>query len=327
MGARRGIPLGTMRQRGFTLIEMAFVVAILGLMVGGGLFAFGPINLRAKTNATNNSLDQVEAALVVFAIRNNRLPCPADGALTTADATYGEEVAQATSQCTITVKNSVVPWRTLGLDENYSLDGWSNRISYFPANAMIAGVDTLVDNTGAVAARTCPADTSGVTCTVCLARSTGAAGASTRATLCDTSGTAGLTPTYPYGNYLAVYSINNSAVGTETTSTQPAAGTITTTAIAATAGLRAAYVLVSHGPSGMYAWNRNGSQYVPATAHTLKADNQDGSAGAAGSKGFVQGTMSASTSQSNSTYFDDIVRWRSPAFIIQQCGSASCGNP
>jgi hypothetical protein len=149
-------------------------------------------------------------------------------------------------------------------------------------------------------------------------------GQSTRATLCDPT-TSALTPTYPYGNYLAVYSINSGAVGNESTSANPA--TITVATDAATAGLRAAYVLVSHGPSGMYAWNRAGTQFVPAITHTLKADNQDGSAGSIGSKGFVQGTMSSSASQSSSAYFDDIVRWRSPAFIIQQCGSASCGNP
>src|SRR5262245_59858454 len=95
MAMRRGVRLGTMiKQRGFTLIEMAAVLVIIGLVVGGGVVAIGPIIQQSKLNQTNVAMDQVEAALVLFAMRNNRLPCPADGSLTSSATTYGQETTQ-----------------------------------------------------------------------------------------------------------------------------------------------------------------------------------------------------------------------------------------
>ena len=314
------------RQLGFTLIEMALVVAILGLLVGGSAFAITPIIRQAKITATNGSMDQLEAALVLFAIRNDRLPCPADGSLTSASANYGIEPTTkptGTGTCTVALANSVVPWKTLGMDETYSLDGWGNRIAYFPANGTVTGVDTLVDGdtTGTCAA--------GSSCTLCLSRTTGTS--STRIALCDPSGaTASLTPSYPYGNYIAIYS--TTSLTTELTSTQPAAATITSTTAAAGAGLRAAYVLISHGQSGWYAWTKAGTQVQPysTTPYTLKKINSGilgNMTGSAGNLGFVQGNSQNLNNFASATYFDDIVRWRSPGFIIENCGSSSCGNP
>jgi len=94
----------------------------------------------------------------------------------------------------------------------------------------------------------------------------------------------------------------------------------------AQAGGRAAYVLISHGRTGWYGWNKAGSQIVPpAASYLVKKYNSNGSAGPAASLGFVQG--SPVLINGSAAYFDDIVRWRAPAFLIQTCGSGSCGNP
>lgn len=306
-------------QRGFTLLEMAMVLAVLGLLVGGGLMALGPLVERARMNQTKTNMDQIESALVLFAIRNNRLPCPADGSLKNTSTNYGLEVTQtgagtAADACNIaayngsaTIANSVIPWRTLGLDEQYSIDGWNNRISYFPANQAIVGVNTLVDSTANLG---------------CLSRNTTSA---TRASSCDIA-TTGLFPSYPYGNYIAVYVAANPA-SNELTSPQKYAAPNSAMQAAADGG-RAAYVVISHGPSGWYGWNKAGNAVVsPATANApIKAFNSLGSAGTASNLGFAQGPPQGSTS-TPLTYFDDIVRWRSPSMIIQLCGSGACGNP
>jgi prepilin-type N-terminal cleavage/methylation domain-containing protein len=325
------------RQQGFTLIEMAVVLAVIGLLVGGSLIALAPVLDKAHTTQTNVALDQIENALVLFAIRNNRLPCPADGSLTNTNASYGVENGGATlpnngGQCGVTVANSVIPWKTLGLDESYSTDGWGNRIAYFPANGQIAGVGTLINEP------THP----------CLARNTSLAQNRATGTICDSTDVYSAdTNTYPFGNYLAVYSISGTACSTELTTPNtalagaPYAGTSTcttgaTTPVAVTTtnattvvqydGGRAAYVLISHGKSGWYAWNKGGKQITaPAPTRTLKQYNSNGSAGTAGNLGFVQGTPILINGSAN--YFDDIVRWRAPAFIIQLCGSGACGNP
>ncbi len=315
-------------QRGFTLIEMAFVLAIIGLLLGGGIVALGPLLYKARVTQTNTALDQIESALVLFAIQNNRLPCPADGSLTNTSANYGLENGGGApptnkASCGVALANSIIPWKTLGLDEQYSVDGWGNRISYFPANGAIAGVNTLVDDsTGPTKA--CAADATGNTCTLCLSRDVTTA---TRATLCDIF-TQSIVPSYPYANYIAVYATGINAYGTELTKPQGVAAPATSTDAAGDGG-RAAYVLVSHGPSGWYGWNKAGHQIAaPPPARTFKAYNDNGSAGAAGSLGFVQGTpIGTAQDNGNANYFDDIVRWRSPAFIIQLCGSGACGNP
>ncbi len=326
---------------------MAFVLAVIGLLVGGGLFAIGPVLDQTHKNQTITNLDQIENALVLFAIRNNRLPCPADGSQTSGIGTYGQEVTQSavgstTDACVVTAINSVIPWRSLGLDEVYSLDGWGNRIAYFPANvfspAQFTGVDTLVDSaTGFTPGTSCFNNAS---CTTCLARTTGntapttqSSTSSTRETICDptaNSSTPGLTPSYPYGNYLAVYVAAN-PYGAELTTPQPGNGAsaITTPQLAAQAGGRAAYVLISHGKSGWYGWNRSGRQIQPpGPGYTIKTYNAAGTAGPAGGLGFVQGTpIGGWPPNGYGNYFDDIVRWRSPAMIIQLCGSGACGNP
>lgn len=333
-------------QRGFTLIEMAIVLAVVGVLVGGSLMAIGPVVDKVRYTETNTTMDQIENALVLFAIRNNRLPCPADGSLTNASANYGLELTLTgggtnTAACNPaaytagqTLANSVIPWRTLGLDEQYSIDGWGNRISYFSASGEIAGVNTLVDSTAG---------------SNCLARNTTAKQNRGTGTVCDTIDVYSADfNTYPFGNYIAIYSINGTACSTELTQPNtgtagaPYSGTDTctsvstaplavTTANAATTvpydGNRAAYVLISHGKSGWYGWNKGGHQITPpAPARTLKAYNSNASASTlAGNLGFVQG--SPILINGSASYFDDIVRWRAPAFIIQLCGSGACGNP
>lgn len=345
-----------LRQRGFTLIEMAFVVAIIGLMVGGGIVAIGPITYQAKLNQTNTALDQIEASLVVFAIRNNRLPCPADGSLANTNANYGNEAAQSnntgsgvaeltSNNCQVASTNVVIPWRTLGLDETYSLDGWTRRISYFPATGQFNGAttdwDALTNNGGTSPTNTSPNCLDRISLTTTPPqgfRANAVAGSACDLTNSLTTGTYGAynLPTYPFGTYIPVYSINTAgtAFSTELTTANPAGNAVSTTTSANYVGLygqRAAYVLISHGLSGWYGWTKGGVQVKPpaATNYTIKAYNSGtlASRAGAGSDGFVQGAPVSSSNQSNATYFDDIVRWRSPAFIIQQCGSGSCGNP
>jgi len=262
-----------MSQRGFTLIEMSFVIILIGLIVSGGLFAFAPMLLKARINQTNANLDQVESALELFVIRNSRLPCPADGSLPNTSAnstTYGFEQGGGTVACTITGNNAVIPWKTLGLDESYSLDGWATRLSYWPSGTV--GTSTSVTTTSFL--------------------------------IRDGS-------IYPTGTFMTV---------TDVVSNQPVTPT--------TGSDQAAYVLVSHGRSQWYGWSRNSALIQPTIAVANKACNSTpDSCGAPLAVGFASGGPVGVYPPQAGTYFDDIVRWRSPAMLIQLCGSGSCGNP
>jgi hypothetical protein len=84
---------------------------------------------------------------------------------------------------------------------------------------------------------------------------------------------------------------------------------------------RAAYVLISHGKNGAGACcNGAGTALKTGSpaAGTSEAANNDGASP------FVQNDFIQLTGNS---YFDDIVRWRTAAYIVQACGSGACGNP
>ncbi|MFZ0240917.1 MAG: type II secretion system protein [Desulfobacterales bacterium] len=62
------------QQRGFSLIEIAIVMVIIGLLAGGGISVMGVLTQRKARNETIDYLKQAEAALVSFAGINGRLP-------------------------------------------------------------------------------------------------------------------------------------------------------------------------------------------------------------------------------------------------------------
>ena len=313
---------------------------VIGLFIGGGLVSIGPIIDKTHWNQTNTTLDQIENALVLFAIRNNRLPCPADGSIGAgAGGNYGKEQITTgagkgvTRTCTVATTNSVIPWITLGLDETYSVDGWGRRISYLPASATLnTSVDALVDDDNGSAGLTCQS----TSCTLCLSRTTAPSGSSTRYKECDNLATPStpFSPSYPWGSFVPIYAVGST---TELTSPQPlttcGSGGGSDASITASnvgcAGGRAAYVLISHGTSGWYGWTKSSSttanQIQPAVASTNKSYNNAGTAPNGTGPGFYQGTPIGTVGSAN--YFDDIVRWRTPAMIIQLCGSGACGNP
>jgi prepilin-type N-terminal cleavage/methylation domain-containing protein len=306
-----------MRQKGFTLIEMAIVLVIVGLLVGGGLAAIGPALEQTRSTTTKVNMDQAESALLLYVIRNNRLPCPADGSLPNTDSNYGLEKSLSGSSpaicdtSVVAIDHSVLPWKTLGIDEQYSLDGWNRRLSYIPAGGQTApGLYSLVDNGTPVG---------------CLYRNV--TGATVRNNYCDINAQ-GLTPSFPYGNYIAVYATSTQSpfYGNELTLPNPSGNAAQATVSGY--GGRAAYVLISHGKSGLYGWNKGGVQVADplGTGNTsLKSLNSTGTAGTSGNLGFIQGTPQGQAG--SSILFDDYVRWRSAAMLIQLCGSGACGNP
>jgi prepilin-type N-terminal cleavage/methylation domain-containing protein len=260
-------------ESGFSLIEMSMVLAIIGLLMGGGLLAITPVLERNKRTQTFQSLDKIEEALTLYVIRNNRLPCPADGSLAATDANYGVTLGGGAAACTaLTAGFGIVPWRTLGIERAMAVDGWGNQISYAVSPNQALTLDT--------------ANNRGVNRT---ASST----------------------TYACGTL----QVNNTA------STELTPGTSTTGCQNGATADRAAYVLISHGKNGAGACcNGAGTALKTGSpaAGTQEAANNDGATP------FVQNDPIQLTGTS---YFDDIVRWRTASYIVQACGTGACGNP
>ncbi|MGE4062450.1 MAG: type II secretion system protein [Rhodospirillaceae bacterium] len=120
--------------RGFTLIEMAIVLVVIGLVVSGGLFAVTPIIQNAKVSETRARLDRLEDALTLYAMQYTCLPCPA--------AVAGDGTAQFTGAASgcgtgCTSVRGVVPWQTLGLSRADGADAFGTRISYEVTAALV----------------------------------------------------------------------------------------------------------------------------------------------------------------------------------------------
>src|SRR5690606_24700956 len=102
---------------GFSLIELAVVLAVLGLLLGSLLSPLRAQWQAERLRETRARLDQAEAALLGFALQHGRLPCPADPALSGAAAGH-EDCAR---------EQGTLPWVTLGVRET---DGWGRRWLY-----------------------------------------------------------------------------------------------------------------------------------------------------------------------------------------------------
>jgi len=112
------------RVRGFTLVELAVALAIVGLLLGMMIVPLGTQMDVQRSSDTQRQLDLVREALIGFAVANGRLPCPATPGLATTAAGAGTE-NRAGGACVIT--SGVLPWAALGVQET---DPWGHRYTY-----------------------------------------------------------------------------------------------------------------------------------------------------------------------------------------------------
>ena len=111
--------------RGFTLTEVAIVLAIIGLLLGSTLFTLtAQVESRNRAD-TQRRLEDARELLLSFALVNGRLPCPA--------TTSGEEAGGGTAGCAASY-GGFLPARTIGFQPSdsagFGLDAWGNRMRY-----------------------------------------------------------------------------------------------------------------------------------------------------------------------------------------------------
>lgn len=132
----------TKLQLGFTLVEMAIVLVIFGLLLTAFLLPLQAQRELAFQSETKTTLENARKALLGFAQANGRLPCPAtsDGTATFPDDT-GNANPIASGACAQQV--GFLPAVTLGIQpadaQGFALDGWNNRIRYVVNQADNAG--------------------------------------------------------------------------------------------------------------------------------------------------------------------------------------------
>jgi len=120
-------------QQGFSLVELAVVLVILGFVIGALMMPLQAQRENTFRQQTENQLEIAKRALIGFAQTNGRLPCPATandtGVFPDDSGVSNEDANEVCAQ-----QWGFLPAATLGIQPTDSagfyIDGWGNRIYY-----------------------------------------------------------------------------------------------------------------------------------------------------------------------------------------------------
>lgn len=113
--------------KGFTLLEVAIVLAIVGLLLAGGVNLLSGSADTSKYKQTQNELQEIKESLITYYIQYNRLPCP--------DAVAPFDGLADASCSTASAARGWLPYVTLGFGGNG--DAWGERIKYVVSPAFL----------------------------------------------------------------------------------------------------------------------------------------------------------------------------------------------
>ncbi len=294
------------KQSGFTLVEMAIVLAIIGLLVGGALSFFRPLDQNIRTAETKERMQKVANAMSSFALRNNRIPCPASPDDASPEP-FGAELGSGTDgqsqgSCTVAQAEGIVPFRTLGIRQEDVIDGYGSYFTYRVSPAFTnqnGGGNTIHDS--------CRSDNwiNG-----------GSNVSPDKARFCCPS-----TFYFAINTDLVVDDVGGTAISPTRTSDQGNMDSVDATPGNA---LTAVYILISHGS------NRYGKFLVGSTIDpTAKFTQTDlfGISETENMNGDVNFVDTIEVLREGNTYFDDIVLWRTQDSLMSELGTNTCALP
>lgn len=126
-------------EEGFSLLELSIVLIILGILGGLSLPLLTAQIQRAALVKTRSHQEYVLNAIAAYVEKNKRFPCPA--------LPQGIEVEYGVSQlhCRGQRAKGIIPFKTLGISETYSQDGFKRLMTYV-VEPEFAKVDTALQN-------------------------------------------------------------------------------------------------------------------------------------------------------------------------------------
>lgn len=147
-----------LRQRGFTLTEMAVVFVIVGFLLASALYTLSAQMEQRNFDETRRRVEAAKELLLSFAIVNGRLPCPG--------TTTGDE-AFSGANCT-SPWGGFLPGRAIGFQivdsSGFALDAWQNRMRYAVSSHAIALVGCAGTSTQPHFTNTANLKSNGITC-------------------------------------------------------------------------------------------------------------------------------------------------------------------
>ncbi|GJL85985.1 MAG: hypothetical protein DHS20C02_17600 [Micavibrio sp.] len=345
------------RQAGFTLVEIAIVMVIVGLLLVAAASVFNTVDKKTRRSTTIQRMEVIMDAMSAFALRNYRIPCPADPRrITGGGEPFGSEGGSNATGTSIGGcagagrADGLVPFFTLQLGEDDVRDGWGNYITYkvnpdFTEDPEEEGTDVHAScrttewieagrNKNAEKARfCCNGENRGAEIVICqnpLALNVGTCNtaATGRISLFDRDGANGLyvdgpRDPSPGGVDIQVNSSDATPApfGTNNPYYQPNIYDPTQTNIETIA-----YALISHGPNEVGAFVNSGVRIggvgvggVPTIGGTHEILNANNT---------QLGVWALERNDANNaTYFDDIVRFSTQGMILARLGKDSCAVP
>ena len=113
-------------EAGFSLIELAVVLVIIGLLVGGGIAAFEAGTEQTRRAEQRRQFETVRAALYGFAMSEGRLPCPdTSDPLDGVEDTNDDPDPDPPYLCA--AREGALPWADLGVGRR---DAWGQPLRY-----------------------------------------------------------------------------------------------------------------------------------------------------------------------------------------------------
>lgn len=103
-------------EAGFSLIELALVMAVVALLIGGLLVPLTMQIEQQKIRETQKAMEEIKEALVGYAIIHGSFPCP-----TTQADPENTNYGVADNTCITPSAEGYIPWKTLGVAET---DAW-----------------------------------------------------------------------------------------------------------------------------------------------------------------------------------------------------------
>lgn len=108
------------QNQGFTLTELAVVLVIIALLLGGLLVPLSTQQEIEKRKETTSQLNTIREALISHVLIYGRLPCP-DYDNDPAAAGYGQADEPCSAPTNDAASDGYLPWKTLGVSAH---DGW-----------------------------------------------------------------------------------------------------------------------------------------------------------------------------------------------------------
>lgn len=308
-------------QKGFSLIELAVVLVVVGFVLGGAGAMVVPYIESYRHKATEAKLEKIADALAVYAQTYYSLPCPANS--NPGAEGHGVPPGYESSngfnhvQCQPSRLLGIVPYRLLGLTETDIKDAYGNYITYVVAQMFDAyKADIGKHDTNFTIQRKCmgPEWTAG-----------NYVWNMNKAKFCCPAYNANYirildgNPTDGHDLFLGNYgSCGGNALDGQWGDTPPVVPGSCKTPNGSEA---IAFVLISHGRGGNGAFLDNGTRrtFIGVDSDVDESWNVDSF------RRFI--SRSVSLDRSSKNYFDDIIIWRTNHQLISAFGTDSCEHP